>query len=170
MRVVEGALFGDPDEQHRVEPRRPLGARSDTQAALRAGPDPGDRIGRRRLAPGQTPQAIGRRLGVGAAQANVIDHGTGVETGTACRAQMGELRPRLSQEILGRLGARRLQLGHCSKVQPIRPLGQAIVFVSGSIGDFRAGSYERASDAWLSGAGLETSAKMALTRKDATTL
>ena len=62
LRLVEGALLGDPDQQHGVEPRVPLGTGRNAQAALGAGAHPGDRLRRRRLAHGEPAQPVRRRL------------------------------------------------------------------------------------------------------------
>ena len=82
-RNIERVLPRDPDEQHRVQSRRPLGTRGDAHAALGAGVGPSDSLRSRDLTVGEPAQPIGRRDRVRAAEPELIDDRTGVETGAA---------------------------------------------------------------------------------------
>lgn len=86
MRVVQRALLGDTNQQHRIEPLLLLGANCTASAALRASANPRDRVLTRRLADSKLAQSGSRRFGVGTTKPFVIDHGTGIEASTASRA------------------------------------------------------------------------------------
>src|SRR5262249_40679456 len=98
--------------QHGIKPHSLLRAGIDAPAALGAGADPGNRLFWSGRAARQPAQSTGDDPGISAAQIDVVDHRTGVETGAAFRAQRGKLRAGLNQESFGGFGARWGKLCH----------------------------------------------------------
>ena len=73
MRLVDGVLLGDPDQQHGIKPRSLLRARIDALAALGAGADPGYCLFRSGLTVEKATEQVASELPGQAAVENLVN-------------------------------------------------------------------------------------------------